>query len=154
MLVSMSIRKINILGIVQVSLKKYSSLPNSLSLLYFQGFGYLFDAKTRDSIMSQSLQDEKPFRLSDIYVSGILPERLNFICDILPFTFHQGLAEECIDLIKKNNRKSSQGQVPPLIVCSTGRHIAQNSYSDYYRMWTVLKYVYNDLLTSTLSTNE
>ena len=107
------------------------------------------DAKTRQVITEEALKDKQPFRFSDIYVTGMVPERLNFICDLLPFTYNQGSAEQCISLIKQNNKKTSQATSPPLIVCSTGRHVAQNTFSDYYRIWTVLKYVYGDTTTKT-----
>lgn len=118
------------------------------------GFGYLFDAKTLEAMLEEANKDKQPFRLADIYVSGMLPERLNFVCDLLPFSYNQGTTEECIDMIKKNNRKGSERSNSPLIVCSTGRHIAQNSYSDYYRMWTLLKFVYDDKLPPLNGTQE
>lgn len=102
------------------------------------------DFKTRKLLTSEGFKDKYPFRFSDIFITGIIPERLNFICDVLPFTYNQGTTEQCIDLIKQQNRRDIQTSVPPLIVCSTGRHISQNTFSDYYRIWTVLKYVYGD----------
>ena len=108
------------------------------------GFGYLMDSKTRNLLAGEGFKDKYPFRFSDIFMTGILPERLNFICDVLPFTYNQGSTEQCINVIKKNNKKNAISSSSPLIVCSTGRHIAQNTFSDYYRIWTVLKYVYDD----------
>ena len=107
------------------------------------------DAKTRHLITNEGLQDKSPFRFSDIYVTGMLPERLNFICDALPFTYNQGSTEQCINLIKQNNPKGKQASTPPVVVCSTGRHVAQNTFSDYYRIWTVLKYVHSDVAQTT-----
>ena len=109
------------------------------------------DSKTRNLIAADGLKDKHPFRFSDIYVTGMIPERHHFICDVLPFTYNQGTIEECINVIKQQNKKSTPRATPPLVVCSTGRHIAQNTFSDYYRIWTVLKYVYGDKLRSTLS---
>jgi hypothetical protein len=107
------------------------------------------DTKTRQLITAEGLKDESPFRFSDIYVTGMLPERMNFICDALPFTYNQGTTEQCINLIKQNNRKGTQASTPPVVVCSTGRHVAQNTFSDYYRIWTVLKYVHGDAASTT-----
>jgi len=103
------------------------------------------NSKTRNALIAEGLKDERPFRHSDIYVTGILPERLNFVCEILPFTYHQGIADDCIEIIKNNNKKDPSPS-PPLIICSTGRHIGQTSYSDYYRLWTTLKNIYADRL--------
>lgn len=107
------------------------------------------NSQTRNSIFTEGLKDKRPFRFSDIYMTGILPERLQFVCDLLPFTFHQGTTAECIGIIRKNNKKESIPGSPPLLICSTGRHIGQNSYSDYYKIWTELKNVYADRLNPT-----
>jgi hypothetical protein len=107
------------------------------------------DSKTRNLIANEGLEDKHPFRFADIYVSGMLPERNHFICDALPFTYNQGTTEECINVIKQYNRKDAKLATSPLMVCSTGRHIAQNTFSDYYRIWTVLKYVYAGKLLTT-----
>ena len=134
------------MGPYYVSYKEYSK---DLYPRYCSGFGYLMDTKTRQVITTEAAKDKEPFRFSDIYISGMVPERMNFICDLLPFSYNQGTAEQCINLIKKNNNKNSDGSSPPLIVCSTGRHVAQNTFSDYYRIWTVLKYVYGETTTKT-----
>jgi hypothetical protein len=116
----------------------------AMTFFLYLGFGYLMDSKTRKLLALEGFKDKEPFRFADIYITGILPERLNFICDVLPFTYNQGTTEQCINIIKQNNKKDTRILLPPLIVCSTGRHIAQNTFSDYYRIWTVLKYVYGD----------
>lgn len=110
------------------------------------------DSKTRKLLASEGFKDQHPFRFSDIFVTGILPERLNFVCDVLPFTYNQGTTEQCINTIKQYNKKEAQGSTAPLIVCSTGRHVAQNTFSDYYRIWTVLKYIYSDRINPKRST--
>jgi hypothetical protein len=109
-------------------------------------------AKTRHVITTKALKEKQPLHFSDIYVLGMILERLNFICDLLSFTYSQGSAEQCINLIKQNNKKTSQASSPPLIVCSTDRHIAQNTFSNYYRIWTLLTYVFGE--TSTKKSNK
>ncbi|UJR08116.1 hypothetical protein I4U23_012393 [Adineta vaga] len=129
------------MGQYYVSFKEYSK---ELYPRYCSGFGYLMDLETRRLLAEQGLKYEHPFRFSDIFITGILPERSDFFCDILPFTYTQGTTEQCINNIKRNNLKDITVSTPPLLVCSTGRHTAQNTFSDYYRIWTVLKYVYGD----------
>jgi hypothetical protein len=107
------------------------------------------DSKTRNILVTESLKDKHPFRFPDIYITGILPERLNFVCEALPFVYHQGTADDCIALIKKNNKKEPSPTSPPLLICSTARHIGYNSYSDYYKIWTDLKHIYADRLHPT-----
>jgi hypothetical protein len=105
------------------------------------------DLKTRKLITVEGFKDKYPFRFSDIFITGMVPERLNFICDVLPFTYNQGTTEECITIIKQYS-KGARPSKPPLIVCSTGRHVLQNTFSDYYRIWTVLKYVYQETINT------
>jgi len=107
------------------------------------------NSKTRNALVREGLNDKHPFRFSDIYVTGILPERLNFLCEVLPFTYHQGTAGDCISIIQKNNKKEPSLSSPPLLICSTGRHIGYNSYTDYYKLWTDLKNIYADRLHPT-----
>ena len=97
------------------------------------------DSKTRNLLTEEGFQDSYPFRFSDIFITGILPERLNFICDVLPFSYNQGTTDECINLIKQYNKQNVDSSTSPLIVCSTGRHVAQNTFSDYYTIWTDLR---------------
>ncbi|CAF0988606.1 unnamed protein product [Adineta ricciae] len=129
------------MGQYYVSYKEYSK---ELYPRYCSGFGYFMDSETRRLLVEEGFKERHPFRFSDIFITGILPEQLNFVCDILPFTYTQGTTEQCINNIKRNNLKDIKVSTPPLLVCSTGRHIAQNTFSDYYRIWTVLKYVYGD----------
>lgn len=104
---------------------------------------------TKNALVTEGIKDKRPFRFSDIYMTGILPERLHFVCELSPFTYHQGTASDCIGIIKKNNKKESIPGLAPLLICSTGRHVGQNSYSDYYKIWTELKNIYADRINPT-----
>lgn len=126
-----------------VSYSEYSQL---MYPRYCSGFGYLMNANTRRSLTLEASKDPRPFRLADVYITGILPERLQFVCDILPFTYHQGSADSCIELIKKNNKYTPAETSPPLLYCSTGRHTGQGTYTDYHQIWMELRQIYNDRL--------
>ncbi len=104
------------------------------------------NSKTRNVLISEGFEDKHPFRFPDIYITGILPERLSFGCETLPFTYYQGSIDDCIKIIKTNNKKDPSPSSPPLLVCSTGRHVGQQSYSDYYKIWTNLQQIYIDRL--------
>ncbi len=107
------------------------------------------NSKTRNVLFNAGLTDKRPFRFSDIYITGILPERLDFVCEVLPFMYHQGSAEDCISIIGTNNKREPSPSEPPLLICSTGRHVGFNSYTDYYKLWTELKNIYADRLQLT-----
>ncbi|CAM4911977.1 unnamed protein product [Rotaria socialis] len=123
----------------------YKEYPKDLYPPYCSIFGYLMDSKTRNLLTEEGLKDKSPFRFSDVYITGILPERLRFICNNIPFTYHLGSTDECINIIKKQNVESSRS---PLIVCSTSL-IPAYKFLDFYRIWTVLKHVYKNRMYST-----
>jgi len=103
-------------------------------------------SQTRHALTIAAFKDKHPFRFADIFLTGILPERLNFVCEIIPFNFHQGTTDQCIEIIRKSEMKDSLPTSTPLLVCSTGRHIGENAFSDYYRLWADLKTNYADRL--------
>ena len=128
------------------------SLCSSLFDVLLAGFGYLMDATTRNILASQGLNDTHPFRFPDIFITGILPQRLSFTCDILPFTYHQGNTDQCQQMLTSNNIKEPPtGSSPPLIVCSTGRHVSRSHFADYFQIWSTLKQVYADRIQTSES---
>lgn len=120
----------------------FDEYPKELYPRYCSGFGYFMNYKTRNVLTSEGFNDQYPFRFADIYITGILPERLNFVCEIFPFTYYQGSTDDCIQIITKNriNEKSTA----PLLICSTGRHVGKNAYTDYYKLWSELRQSYAD----------
>ncbi|CAF3410051.1 unnamed protein product [Rotaria sp. Silwood1] len=68
----------------------YEEYPRELYPRYCSGFGYLMNSKTRDLLTTEGFKIEHPFRFSDIFITGILPETLNFVCETLPFTLYEG----------------------------------------------------------------
>ncbi|CAF0859081.1 unnamed protein product [Adineta steineri] len=126
----------------------YEEYPRETYPRHCSTFGYLMNSKTRKLLADEGLNDKKPFRFADIYITGVLPEKFNFACEILPFGYHQSNnADECITRIKQNNLKDVKASKRPLLVCSTGRHTGKNTFPDYYRIWAVLKYIYGDRLS-------
>ncbi|CAF5099363.1 unnamed protein product, partial [Rotaria magnacalcarata] len=120
----------------------YQEYPNELYPRYCSGFGYLMNSKTRNALTKEALRIQRPFRFSDIFITGMMSANLNFICDTLPFTFHQGTTDECIELIRDNNKKVLSSPPTPVIICSTGLHTGQSSFNDYYKIWVALKLMY------------
>ncbi|CAF0754719.1 unnamed protein product [Didymodactylos carnosus] len=118
----------------------WKEYPFELYPRYCSGFGYLMDDKTRDLLVNEGLKQKQPFRFADIYLTGMIPEKLNFVCDILPFGYYQGTNEICQKMLIDIHK------IPPLLVCSTGRHVEQNVFTDYYRSWNILKQIYADKL--------
>ncbi|CAF4640272.1 unnamed protein product [Rotaria sp. Silwood1] len=44
---------------------------------FLSGFGYLVSKKARDAILYTAYQDPEPFRISDVYLTGIIPDYLS-----------------------------------------------------------------------------
>lgn len=105
------------------------------------------NSKTQNALINEAFKTRHPFRFPDIFLTGMITERLNFVCETLPFIYHQGTVDRCIDLIKMANKAESSSSTP-VIICSTGRHIGHQSFSDYYKIWTALKNSYGDKLKS------
>ncbi|CAF0848916.1 unnamed protein product [Adineta steineri] len=124
----------------------YQEYPHELYPRYCSGFGYLMNAATKRALTTEGFKDKNPFRFSDIFMTGIIPDRLNFVCEIMPFIIHQGTMEQCMGFVKNNSVENPPPSTTPLLVCSTGRHLGNNAFSDYYRMWTALKLIYANRL--------
>ncbi|CAF3066613.1 unnamed protein product [Rotaria socialis] len=51
--------------------------PCKLYPTFLSGFGYLISKKARDAILYAAYQDVEPFRISDVYFTGIIPDYLS-----------------------------------------------------------------------------
>ncbi|CAF1049334.1 unnamed protein product [Adineta steineri] len=114
----------------------YDEYPREFYPRYCSSVGYLMNSATRKLITAEGFKEKKPFRIADVYLTGILPERLNFTCDLLPFTYYPGTVEECISMIARYT----------IILCTIRPHVNQNTFLDYYRIWRTLKDVYGDTI--------
>lgn len=102
---------------------------------------------TRNLLTAEALKEKNPLRFSDIFVTGILPERLQFACDILPFTYLQDTVDECLKSISLSSMKDPPPHSPaPVIVCSTSRHTDGTDFTDYHKIWSTLRQLYADRL--------
>ncbi|UJR38208.1 hypothetical protein I4U23_030881 [Adineta vaga] len=116
---------------------------------YCSGFGYLINSATRSALTTEASKDKHPFRFADVYITGIIAQRLNFACQLIPFGFYQGSVDTCAGLIKNTTMKNPPPGISPLLTCSTGRHLGHHAFSDYYRLWIELKQMYRDRLNPT-----
>ncbi|CAF1675547.1 unnamed protein product, partial [Adineta ricciae] len=109
---------------------------------YCSGFGYLMTSATKSVLLAEAVKDQQPLRFADIFITGIVPQRLNFFCQLIPFGFYQGSVDTCAGLIKNTTMLNPPPGIASLLTCSTGRHVGQHAFADYYRLWTELKLMY------------
>ena len=62
---------------------------------YMSGFGYIITRHARVKLLCAFFRDEKLFHLSDVYITGILPEYLNIVRRSLPFRITALKTEDC-----------------------------------------------------------
>ncbi|CAF0932941.1 unnamed protein product [Rotaria sordida] len=98
---------------------------------FLSGFGYLIPKKARDALIYASYQDpNRPFRISDVYLTGILPDYLSLRRQPMSdYTIrYQGSCENFFE-----NPKS--------FACAAGLHHGDTSdvFSTFNRYWQSVK---------------
>ncbi|UJR09905.1 hypothetical protein I4U23_014127 [Adineta vaga] len=94
---------------------------------YLSGFGYLIPRKARDALLYSSFFDrDEPFRISDIYVGGILPDYIS-----LPIRqmagYHIYYSGSCNAIFED----------PKAFACAVGAHFGDTTdvFHSYFRYW-------------------
>ncbi|CAF1219046.1 unnamed protein product [Adineta steineri] len=98
---------------------------------FLSGFGYLIPKKARDALVYASYYDyEKPFRISDVYVTGILPDYLS-----LPRTSMSDYQ------IRYVNDCEGFFANPNAFACAAGLHHGDTSdvFDKFHRYWQLIR---------------
>ena len=121
-------------------------------LLVQSGFGYLMDSTTRNLLALEAFKVRNQLRFADIFITGIIPERLNFTCNQLPLTILQGTVKKCSKLILQIPRNVNESaSTPPVLVCSLSNHLTESSFNDYHNLWDTLKENYSNRIVTMTS---
>ncbi|UJR15757.1 hypothetical protein I4U23_002692 [Adineta vaga] len=87
---------------------------------YMSGFGYIVDRNARLKLLCAFARRTKSFQLSDVYVTGILPEYMNIQRRHLRFKIsYQSMKDNCELFFNENNAYA----------CATSLHYAQDTLS-------------------------
>jgi hypothetical protein len=109
---------------------------------YMSGFGYIINRNARLKLLCAFFRHEKSFHLSDVYVTGILPEYMNIRRQNLRFQISYQSADDCELFFNENNAYA----------CASSLHYKKKKSSlltDFYifeRFNTYWKRVYHNRL--------
>ncbi|CAF0998345.1 unnamed protein product [Rotaria sordida] len=118
--------------------------------IFLSGFGYLMSFKTCSLLINAYQTDSKPFPLSDVYFTGLLPQMMNIqrqtIFQNVDYLYQTKCNEEFF-ISKKNN---------PFACAASNEHFIQKEsdgvksfMNDYNLYWTKLIEKYNTLKINT-----
>ncbi|CAF0913355.1 unnamed protein product [Didymodactylos carnosus] len=98
---------------------------------YLSGFGYLLPKVARDAVLYAFYFDKHPFRISDVYITGILPDYLRINRESMS-EYNIRYLGSCETFF--NNYKHS-------FACAVGSHFgsANDVFIQYNKYWKTLK---------------
>lgn len=73
---------------------------------YMSGFGYLVDRRARSKLLCSFSRDLKPFFMSDVYVTGILPEYLGIERKHLDLLISYRSTDDCEQFFRQSNAEA------------------------------------------------
>jgi len=97
---------------------------------YMSGFGYLVDSYARQKLLCAFMRDPRPFHMSDVYVTGVLPEYLNIRRKNLGLTISYSSADDCEDFLRRDPATQ--------YACASGLHYKKgetNIFELFYIYW-------------------
>ncbi|CAF1272113.1 unnamed protein product [Rotaria sordida] len=97
---------------------------------FLSGFGYLISKKARDAILYTAYQDLEPFRISDVYLTGIIPDYLS-----IP---RQPLSDYKIEFIKSCDHFFRHSKA---FACADSIHHGNTSdtFDKFNQYWQLIK---------------
>ncbi|UJR30864.1 hypothetical protein I4U23_018379 [Adineta vaga] len=97
---------------------------------YMSGFGYIVNRPARSKLLCTFLRDKQPFHLSDVYVTGILPEYVGIERLNLGVFISYRSNDDCGEYFKEHN--------PSRYACASTIHYnnqKRNIFDQYNRYW-------------------
>ncbi|CAF0783674.1 unnamed protein product [Didymodactylos carnosus] len=98
---------------------------------FLSGFGYLIPSVVRDALIYAFYYDDHPFRISDVYITGILPDYLDI--RRTPMSNYNIRYSGSCDQFFDNYKQS--------FACASGEHHGDNTdvFILYNKYWKILK---------------
>ncbi|CAF1344169.1 unnamed protein product, partial [Adineta ricciae] len=82
----------------------YDEYPCRLYPEYMSGFGYIVNRHARSKLLCTFLRDKEPFHLSDVYVTGIIPEYVGIERKRLGVLISYRSDDNCEEFFRKADR--------------------------------------------------
>jgi len=108
----------------------YDEFPCEKYPSFLSGFGYLISKKARDAILYTAYQDPEPFRISDVYLTGIIPNYLSISPQSIS-TYDIQYDGDCENFFNHSTA----------FACATGSHhgVSNDIFASFNICWQLIK---------------
>jgi hypothetical protein len=116
---------------------RYAALPDEYPCQYYphylSGFGYFIDQAARANLLCAFFRDEKPFFISDVYVTGILAEYLQIKRLHIGLQVSYRVADDCESFFRSDD--------PLNFACASSSHHnveKVDQFTLFYSYWRLI----------------
>jgi hypothetical protein len=95
---------------------------------YMSGFGYIINRNARTKLLCTFFRDKKPFDISDVYVTGILPEYIDIQRKHLGLMINYHSSDTCEEFFSQND--------PDTYACASSLHYTTKQTNVFERFNT------------------
>ncbi|CAF3489175.1 unnamed protein product [Rotaria sp. Silwood1] len=106
--------------------------------LYMSGFGYMVNRNARSKLLCTFFRDKKPFHISDVYVTGILPEYVGIQRKNLGLLISYRSSDDCEKFFSEKNANN--------YACASSLHYNNKQVDIFERFNTYWNHIYNNRL--------
>ncbi len=103
---------------------------------YMSGFGYIVNSNARLNILCSFYRDKNPFHMSDVYVTGILPEYLGIERKHLGLIISYRSSDDCEKFFQQND--------PDTYACASSLHYDHQRINVFERFYTYWEQIYEN----------
>jgi hypothetical protein len=103
---------------------------------YMSGFGYIVNANARSNILCAFYRNKNPFHMSDVYVTGILPEYLGIERKHLGLIISYRSSDDCEKFFQQND--------PDTYACASSLHYDNQRVNVFERFNTYWQRIYEN----------
>jgi hypothetical protein len=108
---------------------------------YMSGFGYIVNRNARSQLLCTFFRDRKPFHLSDVYVTGILPEYIGITRQHISLLISYRSTDDCEHFFSQNN--------PDTYACASSLHYDKKQTNVFERFNVYWQRIYENRLLYT-----
>ncbi len=103
---------------------------------YMSGFGYIVNSNARSNLLCTFFRDQNPFHMSDVYVTGILPEYLGIERKHLGLIISYRSSDDCEKFFQQND--------PDTYACASSLHYDDKRINVFERFHTYGQRIYEN----------
>ncbi|CAF1411926.1 unnamed protein product [Rotaria magnacalcarata] len=103
---------------------------------YMSGFSYIVNRPARSKVLCTFLRDRKPFHMSDVYVTGIIPEYIGIERRHFGLAINYRSSDDCEHFFKQNDADS--------YACASSLHYNKKQIDTFERFHVYWQHVYEN----------